>query len=164
MSATDAANAPPWWLFAMPRPVTTSPFLLAACEPETHGFQLAAWPAACRTAAQRSPFSGPFGSMSMFWSRNASESIPDAIAIMSMIWASASVACWAPGARTGPEWKMPPVDGTGFDVNRYAPFRFTFIHGEVFSVLAFPPATDVGIAFAVGDGEPGPDPRSSRNV
>ena len=91
---------------------------LASLEPETDGFQPAAAPTAWSTPAQRSPFSGPFGSMSMFWSRNASESMFDATASMSMICASAIVACWAPGARTAPEWNMPPVDGTGFEIRR----------------------------------------------
>jgi len=83
---------------------------------------------------------------------------------MSMICASASVVCCAPGARTGPEWKIPPVDGTGLEISRKAPFLLTFIHGEVFSVLAAAPGTEVGIVFAVADGEPGPAPRSSREV
>ncbi len=59
---------------------------------------------------------------------------------------------------------MPPVDGTGFDVSRYAPFFDTFIHGEVFSVFADAPATNVGIAFAVGEGAPFAAPSSSREV
>ena len=41
---------------------------------------------------------------------------------------------------------------------------FTFIHGDVFSVLALAPGTAVGIAFVVGEGEPGPAPSSSREV
>ena len=88
----------------------------------------------------------------------------DATASMSMICASASVVCCAPGARRGPEWKIPPVDGTGFEISRKAPFLLTFIHGDVFSVLALAPGTAVGIAFVVGEGEPGPAPSSSREV
>ena len=36
-----------------------------------------------------------------------------ATASMSMIWASASVVCCAPGARTGPLWKMPFGESIG---------------------------------------------------
>ena len=58
---------------------------------------------------------------------------------------------------------MPPLDGTGFESSRYAPARLTFIHGEVFSVLALPPATEVGIALpAVAPGAVVPS--SSREV
>ena len=39
--------------------------------------------------------------------------MPAATASMSMICASASVVCWAPGARTGPLWKMPIVESIG---------------------------------------------------
>ena len=49
----------------------------------------------------------------MFWSRNASESIPAATASMSIVWASANVVCCAPGARSGPLWKMPCVELIG---------------------------------------------------
>ena len=41
-----------------------------------------------------------------------------ATASMSMIWASASVVCCAPGARRGPLWKMPYCIWIGLLVTR----------------------------------------------